>query len=363
MATSEVAFFMKMKKNLLVISYWSLVMSLSSCAREQVYKKEKKLMGTTAEITLYGEKNDTAIEQAFKEMEEIEKIASEYRKDSQLSKINRYAGVRKIKVDPRLYAMIEKSVYYSKLSDGAFDITVGPLIKLWQIKEKMLKSSPSIPSEKEIKQKLKNISYQEISLNAKAKTVYLKKKGMKIGLGAVAKGYAVDKAIEKLKTENVKLALVRLGGEIRVLGERKKTWYAPERYIPWKIGIQHPREKDGILGIVKLQNGEAVSTSGDYEQYFLKNDVRYHHILNPKTGKPAWECQAVTIVADKGLRQAQTLSESKGLDADILSTTVFVLGPEKGMELIEKLSDVEGLIVRNDGEVIFSSGMKDRFID
>ncbi|HCJ66105.1 MAG TPA: hypothetical protein DHV62_01950 [Elusimicrobia bacterium] len=337
MATARVAFFMKMKRFLLSTLYSLLFALLIGCAQEQVYKKERKLMGTTAEITLYGENNQTAVEQAFKAMEEIEKIASEYRKDSQLSKINRYAGTKKVKVDPRLYEMIEKSVYYSKLSDGAFDITVGPLIQLWRIKEKMQKSNSTLPSEKEIKQKLKLVSYQEISLNRKEKSVYLKKKGMKIGLGAVAKGYAVDEAVKSLKVKGVKTALVRLGGEIRVLGERKK---------PWKIGIQHPREKDGILGVVELRDGEAVSTSGDYEQYFLKNDVRYHHIFNPKTGKPAWECQAVTIVA------------SKGIDADIFSTTVFVLGPDKGMELIEKLPDIEGLIVKNDGEVIFSSGME-----
>jgi len=329
-----------------------LLTAFIGCAREQVFKKEKKLMGTTAEIALYGEKNDIAVEQAFKEMEKIEKLASEYRKDSQLNKINHYAGIKKVKVDSKLYKMIEKSVYYSKLSAGAFDITVGPLIKLWRIKEKMQKSSPTIPTEKEIKQKLKLVSYQEISLNRKEKSVYLKKKGMRLGLGAVAKGYAVDEAVKSLKLKGVKIALVRLGGEICVLGERKKAW---------QIGIQHPREKDKLLGVIELKDGEgvkqplaAISTSGDYEQYFIKNGVRYHHIFNPKTGKPAWECQAVTIVTNKGF-------SPKGVDADILSTAVFVLGPDEGMELIEKLPNTEGLIVKNNGEIIFSSGMKNKF--
>lgn len=338
-----------MKKVLLLTTHYLLLTVLLGCAQEKTFKKEKKLMGTTTEITIYGEKNDPVTDSAFKTMEEIEKVASEYLKDSQLSKINHFAGKKKVKVDARLYEMIEKSVYYSKLSDGAFDITVGPLIDLWRIKEKMQKTTPSLPGEKEIKQKLKLVSYREISLNRKERSVYLKKRGMRIGLGAVAKGYAVDKAVEKLKTKNIKRALVRLGGEIRVLGERKKPWYAPERCIPWRIGIQHPREKDKLLGVIELKDGEAISTSGDYEQYFVKNGVRYHHILNPKTGKPAWECQAVTVVANKGL------------DADVLSTTVFVLGPDKGMELIEKLPEVEGLIVKNNGEVIFSSGMKARF--
>lgn len=317
-----------------------MLLAIVGCAQGQVYKKEKKLMGTIAEITLYGEKNDEAVESAFKAMEEIEKLGSEYRKDSQLNRINRFAGIRKVKIDPKLYEMIEKSVYYSKLSDGAFDITVGPLIQLWRMKEKMQKANPSIPTEKEIKQKLKLVSYQEISLNRREKSVYLKKKGMRIGLGAVAKGYAVDEAVKSLKVKGVKTALVRLGGEIRVLGERKK---------PWRIGIQHPRDKDKLLGVVELKDGEAVSTSGDYEQYFIKNNVRYHHIFNPKTGKPAWECQAVTIVAEKGI------------NADILSTTVFALGPDKGMELIEKLSGIEGLIVKSNGEITFSSLMKEKF--
>ena len=347
-----------------------MLLAIVGCAQEKVYKKEKKLMGTTAEITLYSDsprfgeagKNEKAVEETFKAMEEIEKLASEYRKDSQLNKVNRYAGVKKVKVDQRLYEMIEKSVYYSKLSDGAFDITVGPLIQLWRIKEKMQKTNPSLPTEKEIKQRLKLVSYKEISLNPKEKSVYLKKKGMRLGLGAVAKGYAVDKAVESLKVKGVKTALVRLGGEIQVLGEKKKPW-SPLRTSSseshrrggrpadeaWRIGIQHPREKDKLLGVVELKDGEATSTSGDYEQYFVKNNVRYHHILNPKTGKPAWECQAVTIVA------------TKGIDADILSTTVFVLGPDKGMELIEKLPDIKGLIVKSNGEIIFSSLMKEKF--
>lgn len=343
----------KMKKILLtyfrLFALCSMLLAIVGCAREVVYKKEKKLMGTTAEITLYGEKNETAINVAFKTMEEIEKLASEYRKDSQLNKINHFAGIKKVKVDPKLYKMIEKSVYYSKLSGGAFDITVGPLIKVWRIKEKMQKSSPTIPTEKEIKQKLKFVSYQEISLNRKEKSVYLKKKGMRLGLGAVAKGYAVDEAVKSLKLKGVKIALVRLGGEICVLGERKKAW---------QIGIQHPRQKDKLLGIVELKDGEAISTSGDYEQYFIKNGVRYHHIFNPKTGKPAWECQAVTIVTNKGFSSEFS---PKGVDADILSTAVFVLGPDKGMELIEKLPNTEGLIVKNNGEIIFSSGMKNKF--
>lgn len=349
---TDYIFVPKMKRILLYTLHFTLLTVLVGCAQEKVYKKEKKLTGTTAEITLYGENNETAVEQAFKAMEEIEKLASEYHRDSQLSKINRYAGIKKIKVDPRIYEMIEKSVYYSKLSDGAFDITVGPLINLWKIKEKMQKSNSTLPGEKEIKQKLKIVSYKEISLNTKAKTVYLKKKGVKIGLGAVAKGYAVDEAVKSLKVKGVKTALVRLGGEIRVLGERKKSW-RPDVTSGWKIGIQHPREKDKLLGVVELRDGEAISTSGDYEQYFIKNGVRYHHIFNPKSGKPAWECQSVTIVAKTG--------PPAGGDADILSTTVFVLGPEKGMELIERLPDIEGLIVKNDGEVIFSSGMKDKF--
>jgi thiamine biosynthesis lipoprotein len=162
------------------------------------------------------------------------------------------------------------------------------------------------------------------------------KRGMGIDLGGIAKGYAVDAAIRVLKEKNVESAMVNAGGDIYVLGRKHGK--------PWRIGIRHPRRGGEILGIVEVED-KAIVTSGDYERYFFSEGKRYHHILNPKTGYPANECQSVTIVA------------KKATIADGLATGVFVLGPREGMDLVESLEEVEGVIVNKEGEMSVSSGL------
>ena len=171
------------------------------------------------------------------------------------------------------------------------------------------------------------VNYRSIILDKKDQTVKFKRKGMAINLGGVAKGYALDRAIKVLKERKVKEALINAGGDIKIMGKRD-----------WKIGLQHPRKEDEVLAVIKLKD-QAIATSGDYQRYFIKKGKRYHHIINPETGYPANKCMSVTIIGPNAIQ------------TDILATGVFILGPEKGMELIEILENVEGIIVDVQGKI------------
>jgi thiamine biosynthesis lipoprotein len=234
--------------------------------------------------------------------------------------------------------MIKKSIEYSKLSDGAFDITVGPLVDLWKIGTK----DARIPSPEEIKNTLPLVGYEKMEVDESQGTVMLEKPGMVIDLGGIAKGYAADEVVNIMKKHDIKSALINLGGSnVYTIG--KKT----DGSI-WRIGLQHPRKNQGggFLGIIGESN-KAVSTSGDYERYFIVDNKRYHHILNPKTGYPA----------DNGVISDSIITDNS-MDADAMSTVVFVLGPEKGMEFIKSLSGAEGIIATSDYKLMVSPGME-----
>jgi thiamine biosynthesis lipoprotein len=294
-------------------------------------------MGTIAEIRIIDDdpiRAEETIKKCFDRIKEIEEEMSFRNPKSELSFLNRNAG-KKIKVSKELFYVLDKSLTYSKLSDGAFDITIGPLTELWGFD----KDKKIIPSRDKIAQRAILVDYQNVKLNPYKREVLLKVKGMKIDLGGVAKGYAVEEAIEIIKKAGIKNALVDIGRDIKVIGKNPygKTW---------KIGIQHPRKEDEVLSILPLEN-MAVATSGDYEHFFIHKGRRYHHILDPKSGYPTNICISVTIIAPSAMI------------ADILSTAVFVLGEAAGMELIEKLDTVEGVIVTDLG-IRLSSGLEDK---
>jgi len=309
---------------------------LPSCQKRSpsVVKRHRILMGTLVEITIVGRDEDkaaAAISEAFAEMERIEHLMSRWISESEVSKINRWAGVKPVKVSAEVLEVIQRAQEISRASGGYFDISVGGLLDLWGFET----SEGRVPAKGEVEQALQSVGYGAIVVDGEASTVELRR-GMCIDLGGIAKGYAVDRACEVLRSRGYENVIVNAGGDMRVRGRKPNG--------PWVIGIQDPRDRSRILASFDVGD-ISVATSGDYERYFDEGGQRYHHIINPRTGKSAGEVRSVTIIGAEA-----TLT-------DALSTSVFVLGPERGMALVERLGTVDAVIVRPDGKVLYSSGL------
>ncbi len=292
-------------------------------------KRTQILLGTVVEIQVRDndeKKADNAISKAFSEVKRIDELFTTFNDQSPVWKINNSTDTV-INVDPEIYNLIVLCDSITKLSDGSFDVSLDNLTKAWGF----YTDDPHLPSKTAIDSALLFSGWEKIKL-LDANRV---KKKEKIGLnfGAIAKGYAVDKAIDVLKRSGATQALVNAGGEISVIGN------------DWIVGIQHPREINSIIKKIKL-DGYTVATSGDYEQYFEVEGIRYHHILYSKTGYPSRSLQSVTII-----NKSNTF-------ADGLATAVFVMGKEKGMKLIESLNDTEGMIIDSTGNIFYSSGFE-----
>jgi thiamine biosynthesis lipoprotein len=302
-----------------------------------LFKYHQVAMGTVIEITLIGDDEgaaNKAVLQAFQEIKRIETLMSPWLDSSDVIRINRSAGEGWVKVSPETMEVIKKAQEISELSEGSFDMTVGPLTQLWR----MAREKGIPPSTKDVKEKLDLVNFRDVSINREGK-VFLKKKGMVVDLGGIAKGYAVDRTFELLRSLGYKNLIVNAGGDLRVGGTKNDQ--------PWSIGIQDPRVSQKIMAKV-LVSDTAVATSGDYEKFFIHQDKRYHHIFNPRDGFPTEGCQSVTVVCKHGIA------------ADALATAVFVLGPEKGYSLCQRLEGVECLIVDKEGKIRFSPGLKGR---
>jgi thiamine biosynthesis lipoprotein len=294
-------------------------------------------MGTVVEITLVGEDEEAANKatfQSFQEIKRIEHLMSPWIDSSDVTRINQSAGKEWVKVSQETLRVIKKAREISELAEGGFDITVGPLTQLWRVARE--KGIP--PSADELKKKLDLVNFRNVMIDQEEK-VFLKKRGMSIDLGGIAKGYAVDRAFEVLRTLGYKNLIVNAGGDLRVGGSKLDQ--------PWSIGIQDPRSSEKIMATVTISDS-AIATSGDYEKFFIYQGKRYHHIFNPKDGLPSDGCQSVTIIC------------KEGMVADALATAVFVLGPEKGYVLCQKLKGVDCLIVDKEGKIILAPGLKSR---
>ncbi len=325
-----------------ILIFLFLLFFICGCGNKE-YSRVDFLMDTVVEIKVYhGNKIEAreAIDSSIEEMKRVEQKMSIFVPGSEVSGINKEALFERrsasglsdgwISISDELFSLLEESVRLSDLTKGCFDVTIYPLWKIWKFE----RDNVEIPNKREIERALGLVAYKNMILqNGKIK---FGKKGMGVDLGGIAKGYAVDCAIKVLKEKNVKSAMVNAGGDIYVLGKKQGK--------PWRIGIRHPRKEGEILGIVDVED-RAIVTSGDYERFFFSEGKRYHHILNPRTGYPAEECQSVTIVS------------KETTFADGLATGVFVLGPKEGMDLIESLEEVEGVIVNRKGEVLISSGL------
>ena len=316
-----------------------LVVLLVSCSpdRPASYKKSKALLDTFVTITVVAESKDSAdkaIENAFAVIEKYGDLINFYSDKSELSAINKSAGIHEVRVSPKTLDTIEKAVYVSEKSNGAFDPTIGPEIKLWDFLNK------TKPSDAEIRKNLPLVNYKYIIIDRGKSTVFLKKKGMLLDLGGIAKGYAADLAVEDLKLKGISAGLVAIAGDIRAFGLKSDK-------KPWVVGIKNPRQKsndDELIARVSLSD-MAISTSGDYERYFIMDGQRFHHLLIPQTGYPAYACQSVTVIADKGVM------------TDGFDNAIFILGPEKGIELAREIG-LDAMIIDNKGAIRTTTGLQ-----
>jgi thiamine biosynthesis lipoprotein len=340
-----------MKKILCVLIVCTFIISsFNGCtsSKNKYYEKSNIVMDTAVTLSAYGANSKEAVEESFKRLDELNEMASATINTSDVYKINSSAGREYVKVHPEILKMIETSIKYSKLSDGAFDITLGPIINLWGIGT----DNERLPSDEEIKSKLSLLGYEKIAINENDDSVMLKDKGMAIDLGGIAKGFAADEVLKIYKKYNIENGLINLGASsIYALGKNKDN-------NNWSVGIKHPRSENSneYIGVIKLSN-ESLSTSGDYERYFIKDNKRYHHIIDSKTGYPVDNgVISDTIVVDGD-------NADNGMIADILTTTVFALGPEKGLKLINDLPKVSCEITTADYKIYTSDEFKDRIID
>ncbi len=310
----------------------------AAAGKRTVVREGRQGMGTFMEILVATDKKEEAqkaIAEAFHEMSRIESLMSEWMPESEVSQINKAAGGQPVTISEELLKVLEQARKVSELSHGAFDVTWAALEGLWKFDG----SSPKIPSDEEIASRLKLVGYADLVLTKSPPTAKLAKKGMAIGLGGIAKGYAVDRAAAILRKHGFIDFIVYAGGDLYTSGHK-----GPGR--PWTIGVQHPRVRGALISTFPAPGG-AVVTSGDYERYFIKDGVRYHHIIDLRNGKPARKSIAVTVMAKDAVM------------ADALSTAVFVLGPKDGLELVEKLPGVEAIVIDPQGKPWLSSGLKD----
>lgn len=301
---------------------------------QNAYKRTLLLMGSRFDITVVA--NDSLhgnnyIDLAVSEISRIERLISEWDPGSETSAINRNAGIRPVQVDPELVGLIERSISISKLTDGAFDISYAAMDKIWKFDGSMTE----MPSEATIKASVSKVGYQNIILDKNHSSVFLKLPGMKIGFGAIGKGYAADKAKALLIEKGVQAGIVNASGDMN-------TWGRQPGGEEWKIAITNPLNKNKVFAVLPIREG-AVVTSGNYEKYVTFNGKRYTHIIDPKTGYPASGVISTTVFAQKAEL------------ADALATALFVMGVEVGINRVNQLPGVECIIIDEDGK-IYTSG-------
>lgn len=297
------------------------------------------LMGTVVTVTLYDSTDESILTKVFDKVKDLESILSINENGTLVDKINENAGISPVKVDDDTFTIIKKGIEYSNLTNGLFDISIGPLVKLWSIGLPEAK----VPTLEEINEKLPLINYNDIEINEDEKTVFLKRKGMMIDLGGIAKGYTADVISNILTEEGVKSAIINLGGNVYTHGTKVNS-------TNWNIGIQNPfSDRGDIVGTLSISN-KSIVTSGIYERYIEQDGVKYHHILNPKTGYPYDnEIAGITIISDNSV------------DGDALSTSVFAMGLDNGLEFINTLNGIDAIFVTKDNKVYITNGIKDIF--
>ena len=306
----------------------------SSAANAKWFSDARPLMGTEVSVYLWHDdarQGEAAVDAVFAEVQRINLLMSTYIDDSRISQINRDAALNPVDAGEELFQLIVRSLDISVLTRGAFDITYDSVGQHYDFRAEERPDAATIEAE------LKSIDYRLIEINDTENTVYFGRPGVRINLGGIAKGYAVERGVEIMRAHGVRHGRVTAGGDTRLLGDRRAQ--------PWMVGVRDPRE-EGVVSVTIPLEDEAISTSGDYERFFLEDGKRYHHILQPSTGEPADSVRSATVV---------------GPDAvitDALSTSVFVMGVDRGLRLIATLPDYEGIVIDAEGGLFYSDGLK-----
>ena len=296
-------------------------------------KRDEGIMGTAISVELWADEpaaGRAAIDAVMDEMHRIDRAMSPHKESSELSRINRDAFAGPVSLSPEMAGLLARAQSFSELSGGAFDITYAAVGHLYDYRERIK------PSEEALARAREAVGFSYLELDAQARTVRFTRPGMRIDLGGFAKGHAVDNAAAILHRHGIRHANVSAGGDSRVIGDRRGR--------PWTIGIAHPRRPGEMAAVLPLED-VSISTSGDYERYFDADGVRFHHLIDPSTGRSPTGVHSVTVLAEDGLT------------TEALSKTVFVLGVERGMRLIESQPGVDAIVVAANGALHYSSGL------
>lgn len=321
----------------------AVILVLVAWLRPSEVSRSQILLGTMVEVTVFGtddEKLNEAIEAAFEEFRRVQDAFSRSG-EGELGQLNQTDPGSFISISPELFELLEQAQGYHSMSQGAFDITLGELQDLWGFVEDW-QGEGQLPTDEQIQTFLAQLHGVTLDDGKVARNSL----ATHVDLGGIAKGYAVDRAIEVIKTFSIEAALVNAGGNLRSFGQVPEPflfWVEPR---PFDIALQHPRQPRRFLGSFDFREDQAVSTSGDYQRFFTVDDKRYHHILDPFIGKPSTSLISSTILAPTALA------------ADALSTAVFVLGPEAGLELVNSLPEIEAVLVTPSGEILVSEGLR-----
>ncbi|TAI49472.1 FAD:protein FMN transferase [Flagellimonas allohymeniacidonis] len=321
---------------LLLFFSLSCMLVKGQARKDVTVRKTMKLMGTRFEITVVAPNEDIGyinIDEAVSEIKRIEKIISSWDETSETSLINKNAGIQPVKVCPELYNLIERAIKISEITDGAFDITYASLDKVWKFDGSM----DRMPAPSEIERSISKIGFQKIVLNEKDQTVFLPEQGMRIGFGAIGKGYAADKAKELLMAKQVKAGIINASGDLT-------TWGTKTTGEKWLVGIANPLSKDKVFSWLPVVES-SVATSGNYEKYIMFNDKKYSHIIDPRTGYPTTGINSVSIFA----KYAEL--------CDAMATAVFIMGKDSGIHMVNQIDGVEAVVVDSENKIHKSSGI------
>jgi len=309
----------------------AILASVSTAYSQVTLKKQMTLMGSLFDITVVASDSSQGlryIDQAVEEISRIEDLISEWRPHTQISEVNRNAGIRPVQVDAEVFELTRRAIQYSEMSNGAFDISIAAMDQIWKFDGTMT----SMPTAEAIQKSVEKVNYKDIILDQQQSTIFLKRKGMKIGFGSIGKGYAADRGRAFLQAQGVSAGIVNASGDLA-------TWGTQVDGRPWAVGINNPFKNHRIVRILKLKE-KAVATSGSYAKYAEIDGVHYAHIINPITGLPATGLSSVTIYGP----EAEF--------ANALSTSIMVLGLKQGLQLLKRFPDYKGILMTDKGKVI-----------
>ncbi|HEX3027131.1 MAG TPA: FAD:protein FMN transferase [Clostridia bacterium] len=312
---------------------------ISAFHKKKSAEKTFFALGTVNAVKIYGSKDVSAVDAAIARIREIEDRMSAFLPDSDLAVLRKNAGRGPTEIHRDTFRVLQKAASFGALTDGAFDVTVRPLTELWGINKK----DSFIPSEEELRKARSLVNYRDLQLDQNLWSASLARRGQALDLGSIAKGFAADEAGQVLLGRGIECAVINLGGNVLTLGKRPDG-------APWRIGVQNPLAPSGQpIGVLSVDGGTSVVTSGSNERFFIRDGKRYHHLLNPRTGEPAQNSMlSVTVLCPCSA------------DADAATTALFLLGPEKAKSILRKIR-AEAVIIGRDLSVTVSDGLLNRF--